>query len=130
MPLMFRKQVTARRAFTERRKTLAVGMILALGLAAALTMLMVGCGGVSPTVAPTPIPSPSAAPLSASDVQNIVQTAAEASGAPTMVIAVVDRGGAVLAVYRKPSAPSTTAGNFGAAGDLHDLGLAFQRPPP
>jgi len=127
MPLAFRKQTTARRALTERRKTLAVGMILALGLAVALAVLMVGCGGVSPTVAPAPTPSPSAAPLSVSDVQNVVQAAAEASDSPTMVIAVVDRGGAVLAVYRKPSATSTATGNFGATVDINDLALALAR---
>jgi len=39
----------------------------------------------------------------------------------------VDRGGAVLAVYRKPSAPSTTAGNFGATVDINDLAVALAR---
>jgi uncharacterized protein GlcG (DUF336 family) len=127
MPFAFRKQVTARRAFNERRKTLAVGMILALGLAAALTMLIVGCGGVSPDVAPAPTPSPTSTPLSSSDVQSIVETAAEASDSAAMVIAVVDRGGSVLAVYRKPSAPSTAVGNFGATVDINDLAVALAR---
>jgi uncharacterized protein GlcG (DUF336 family) len=125
MPFDFRKQVTARRAFNERRKTLAVGMILALGLAAALTMLIVGCGGVSPSVAPAP--SSASTPLSSADVQSLVEAAAEASDAATMVIAVVDRGGSVLAVYRKPSAPSTAVGNFGATVDINDLAAALAR---
>jgi len=127
MPLAFRKQISARRALTERRKTLIVSMIVALGLALAIVVLMVGCGGVSPTVAPPPLPAPNAAPLSISDVQNIVQVAAETSDSPSMVIAVVDRGGAVLAVFRKPSAPSSATGNFGATVDSNDLAVALAR---
>ncbi|HTZ32915.1 MAG TPA: hypothetical protein VMH31_10685 [Methylomirabilota bacterium] len=42
MSFAFRKQVTARRAYTERRKTLAVSMILAICFAAALVALIAG----------------------------------------------------------------------------------------
>jgi uncharacterized protein GlcG (DUF336 family) len=63
----------------------------------------------------------------ASDVQAIVQAAAEAADPTTMVIAVVDRSGAVLGVYRKPSAPATATGNFGATVDVNDLAVALAR---
>lgn len=127
MFLAVRKQITARRAYSERRKTLAVSMLLALGLAVALAVLMIGCGSVSSTSPPPPPVSASAPPLSSSDVQNIIQAAAEASDSPSMVIAVVDRGGAVLAVYRKTSAPVTATGNFGATVDVNDLAVALAR---
>ena len=41
MPFSIRKQITARRAYTERRKTLVVSVVLALSLAAALVVLIV-----------------------------------------------------------------------------------------
>ena len=65
---------------------------------------MAGCGGVvgSLTSAPPPSPTPN---LSVSDVTALVQAAAQAADPNTMVIAVVDRGGNILAVYRKPAAP-------------------------
>jgi uncharacterized protein GlcG (DUF336 family) len=65
--------------------------------------------------------------LSATDVQNIVQGAAQASDEASMVIAVVDRGGSVLAVYRKPGAAASATGNFGAAVDVNDLAVALAR---
>jgi len=42
MSFNFRKQITARRAYTERRKTLVVSMIFALDLAIALVVLIAG----------------------------------------------------------------------------------------
>jgi uncharacterized protein GlcG (DUF336 family) len=125
MPFALRKQVAARLAYRQRRKTVAFGMILALGLAAALTVLFVGCGTVSSTT-PAP-PTPAAAPLSTLDTQNIVQAAAEAADSPAMVIAVVDRGGSILAVFRKPGAGATATGNFGATVDVNDLAVALAR---
>jgi len=44
-----------------------------------------------------------------------------------MVIAVVDRGGIVLAVYRKPGAGATDVGNFGASVNVNDLAVALAR---
>jgi len=127
MPFAVRKQVAARRAYTQRRKTLAVGMILALGLAAALAVLIVGCGSVSSTPPVSPPLSSSVAPLSALDAQNLVQAAAQAADSPSMVIAIVDRAGSVLAVYRKPAAATTATGNFGATVNVNDLAVALAR---
>jgi len=44
-----------------------------------------------------------------------------------MVIAVVDRAGVILAVYRKPGAGTTAIGNFGATVDVNDLAVALAR---
>src|SRR5262249_47369963 len=44
-----------------------------------------------------------------------------------MVVAVVDRAGFVLAVYRTGHAPATASGNFGAAVDANDLAVALAR---
>jgi uncharacterized protein GlcG (DUF336 family) len=40
---------------------------------------------------------------------------------------VVDRGGSVLAVFRKPGAPTSATGNFGASVDVNDLAVALAR---
>jgi uncharacterized protein GlcG (DUF336 family) len=121
-----RKPVESRHAYVQRRQTIAFGMILALVLAAALAILLAGCGGTTATTNAT-TPPPAATALSASDVQNIVQAAAQASDATSMVIGVVDRGGSVLAVYRKPGAGASATGNFGASVDINDLAVALAR---
>jgi len=121
-----RKPVESQRAYEQRRKTIVWGIILALGLAAALAVLIVGCGGVAPSSSGS-TPPPTAAALSATDVQNIVQAAAQAADSASMVIAVVDRGGNILAVYRKPGAGSNATGNFGASVDINDLAVALAR---
>ena len=131
MEHVLRKPVESRRAYAQRRKTIAWAMFLALGIAAALAALLAGCGGNSVATTTNPVSTPSTpltgAPLSASDVQNIVQAAAQASDATSMVVAVVDRGGSVLAVYRKPGAGATAAGNFGGTVDVNDLAVALAR---
>jgi uncharacterized protein GlcG (DUF336 family) len=131
MEHVLRKPVESRQAYLNRRKTLAFGMLLALGLAAALTILLVGCGSVSSpsssSETSTPATTPTAPPLSITDTQNIVQAAAQAANVDSMVIAVVDRGGNVLAVYREPSAGTTATGNFGATVNVNDLAVALAR---
>lgn len=133
MERALRKPVESRQAYLNRRKTLAFGMLLALGIAVALTVLLVGCGSVTSSSSSngttTPTSTPSAAPLSISDVQNVVQAAAQAADANSMVIAVVDRGGNVLAVYREPDAGTTATGNFGATVNVNDLAVALARTP-
>jgi len=121
-----RKPVESREAYQHRRKTLVLGMLLALLIAGVLAMLLIGCGGVAfkPSVA---APTPSSAPLSILDVQNVAQAATQAADSNSMVIAVVDRGGNVLAVYRKPGAGGTAAGNFGTSVNINDLAVALAR---
>jgi uncharacterized protein GlcG (DUF336 family) len=122
-----RRPVESRRAYAQRRRTLIWAMLLALGITVALATLMVGCGSVAPTSNAAATAPATAAPLSIMDVQNIVQAAAQASDSDAMVIGVVDRGGNVLAVYRKPGAAATDIGNFGAAVDVNDLAVALAR---
>ena len=123
-----RKPVESRHAYAQRRKTIALGVILALGLALAIAILMIGCSsGTNATTNSTSSTPAAAAPLSVSDVQNIVQAAAQAADTTTMVIAVVDRGGSVLAVYREPAAGASATGNFGATVNVNDLAVALAR---
>jgi uncharacterized protein GlcG (DUF336 family) len=65
--------------------------------------------------------------LSAADVSAIIRTAAVALPATTMVIAVTDREGNVLGVFRKPSAPAIASGNFGAPVNTNDLAVSLAR---
>ena len=66
--------------------------------------------------------------LTGADVLNAVQGAATAISPDTMVIAVVDRAGTPLAVFRKAGAPATVVGNFGIAGvDANDYAIGLAR---
>jgi len=121
-----RRPIESRRAYEQRRKTLGFAMVLALIVSIALLVLMVGCGTTT-TLSGGGVTPPPVSALSAMDVQNVVQAAAEAVDTNTMVIAVVDRGGSVLAVYRKPGAGATGIGNFGAIVDVNDLAVALAR---
>src|SRR5260370_6992031 len=44
-----------------------------------------------------------------------------------MVIAVVDRRGKVLGVFRKPNAPNTVLGNFSIMEDANDVAISLAR---
>ena len=100
--------------------------MLALGAAGALALLFAGCGGgTGSVVTPTP-PSPSVQPLQIADVQKIVQAAVNSANVD-MVVAVVDRAGFVLGVFRTQNAPSTGVGNFSASVDANDLAVALAR---
>jgi len=74
-------------------------------------MLLIGCGGGSnASVVPPPIPTVQA--LQVVDVQNIVQAAVNSVNVD-MAVAVVDRAGFVLGVFRTQNAPAAATGNFG-----------------
>jgi uncharacterized protein GlcG (DUF336 family) len=120
-----RRPVAARRNLEQRKKTLALGILLALGLAGVLALLLVGCGGGSATpIAPPPITPVQA--LQIADVQKIVQAAVNSANVD-MVVAVVDRAGFVLGVFRTQNAPATAAGNFGQALGANDVAVALAR---
>src|SRR5713226_2466581 len=120
-----RRPVESRRALRRRKKTLALGIFLALGIAGALAMLLLGCGsGSSAPVAPPPTPAVQA--LQAADVQNIVQAAVNSVNAD-MAVTVVDRAGFVLGVFRTQSAPATAVGNFGLLQDANEVAVALAR---
>jgi uncharacterized protein GlcG (DUF336 family) len=59
-------------------------------------------------------------------VQNIVQAAVNSVNVD-MVVAVVDRAGFVLGVFRTPNAPGTAVGNFAQTQDANDLAVALAR---
>jgi uncharacterized protein GlcG (DUF336 family) len=99
---------------------------LFLVLTAALAIGIAGCGGVAGFLTSAPPPS-SVQSLTAADVSTLVQTAAQAADPNTMVIAVVDRSGNVLGVYRKPSAPTLVTGNFNAQVDANELAVSLAR---
>ncbi len=61
------------------------------------------------------------------DVQNIVTAAASSVNDPTLIIAVTDRVGNVLAVYRNPSAPAMAVGNYGNMIIANDLAVGLAR---
>src|ERR1700734_961366 len=84
------------------------------------------CGGSSSPTLTSPPPPPTVA-LTQSDVSAIVQAAAEAVNSDTMVIAVVDRLGRILAVYKQPSAPALVQGNFSQMVPSDDLAVSLAR---
>lgn len=120
-----RKPVESRRALQRQRKTLALGIFLAFGIAGSLAMLLAACGGGSSApVVPPPVAS--VQPLLTTDVQNIVQTAVNSVNVD-MIVTVVDRAGFVLGVFRTQNAPVTTSGNFGQVQDANDVAVALAR---
>jgi uncharacterized protein GlcG (DUF336 family) len=60
-------------------------------------------------------------------VSAIVQAAAQAVNSDTMVIAVVDRLGRILAVYKEPSAPPLVMGNFSQMVPSDELAVSLAR---
>jgi uncharacterized protein GlcG (DUF336 family) len=123
---MLRKSVNAHRALDERKRFLVFAAALAFGIAGAIALLMVGCGSGNPAAVVPPPPTPAVQPLQIADVEKIVQAAVNAVNVD-MVVAVVDRGGFVLGVFRTQSAPVTAAGNFSATVDANDLAVALAR---
>jgi len=112
----------------QRRRLLVIGALLALSAAAGLVLILAGCGGGSGTVAvmtPSP-PAPAVQALGTADVQKIVQAAVNSAGVD-MVVAVVDRAGFVLGLFRTLNAPATAVGNFGTTVNASDLAVALAR---
>lgn len=65
--------------------------------------------------------------LTAADVTAITKAAAEAVASTTIVIAVTDREGVVLGLYRGPAAPTTVTGNFGATVNANNFAVSLAR---
>ncbi|HYL37574.1 MAG TPA: heme-binding protein [Bryobacteraceae bacterium] len=65
--------------------------------------------------------------LTAADVDAVIQSAAASMNSEALVIAVTDRQGDILAVYRKPAAPATAAANFGLQADANEVAVALAR---
>ena len=130
-----REPVPARRAHQRRRKVLIVTIAAAAVLVVLLSIFLVGCGSggqsqsqMNPQSAVNTVPGAAATvTLTSSDVESIVHAAAAATSPTTAVIAVVDRAGNVLALYRKPDAPLTVAGNFGMQISTNDIAIGLAR---
>jgi uncharacterized protein GlcG (DUF336 family) len=99
--------------------------LLAL-VAVATALIQCGCGGASSHHSDLDRPETVANQLSSADVQNVVQNAATSVNAP-FVIAVTDRGGNILAVFRKTGAPPTAVGDFGATVSADELAVGLAR---
>src|ERR1700732_798107 len=126
-----REPLPARRAHQRRRNVLMVSIAAAVILVVVLSIFLVGCGGGNQITLQSAVIAPASASttvtLSPSDVDSIVRAAAAATSPTTAVIAVVDRAGTVLAVYRKPDAPLTVAGNFGIQTSTNDIAIGLAR---
>ena len=107
-------------------KQQAFALVVYFPLVFVATTLLCGCGAASGPLNSGAPPAPVQS-LTAADVTALVQTAAEAADPNSMVIAVVDRAGNILGVYRKPSAPVLAAGNFGAQVDTNELAVSLAR---
>ncbi len=111
---------------TDKIKKSQILRSIFFGISFALVAIVAGCGGLVGPLTSAPPPS-SVQSLTSSDVNALVQAAAQAANPNTMVIAVVDRSGTILGVYRKPSAPSLAAGNFSALVDTNELTVSLAR---
>ena len=72
-----------------------------------------------------PLPDP--VMLTSDDVAAVVQAAASSVNSDALVIAVTDRQGDILAIYKKPAAPATSAANFGIQADTKEVAVALAR---
>src|ERR1700722_2079145 len=72
-------------------------------------------------------PRPDPVVLTSGDVVSVVQAAAASVNSDAMVIAVTDRQGDILAIYKNPSPPATSAANFGAQADTKEVAVALAR---
>src|SRR5271170_3744803 len=72
-------------------------------------------------------PAPDPVMLTSSDVSAVVAAAASSVNSDAMVIAVTNRQGNILAIYRKPSAPATSAANFGTQAGTQEVAVALAR---
>ena len=65
--------------------------------------------------------------LTADEVRSVAQHAASSVGSQGMAIAVTNRQGDILALFRTPGAPDTAIGNFSASVDTNELAVALAR---
>lgn len=100
------------------------------GVAVFLLLCALVCGDEpahSHLTHPRPKIAPDPGGLTASDVQSVIESAAQSVNSVSMVIAVTDRMGNILAVFRQPKAPSGSIANFGAVVDTNELAVGLAR---
>src|SRR5712675_2680026 len=122
---MLKRCTESCQARQKPQRRIRVGLFSPLAIAGTLAVLLIGCASVSgvPVTAPS---FPPVQPLQIADVQNIVQGAVNSVNVG-MVVAVVDRGGFVLGVFRTQNAPATAQGNFGQMQNANDVAVALAR---
>jgi uncharacterized protein GlcG (DUF336 family) len=100
------------------------GRLLNASLVVTALITSASCGGIG--AIPAAQSTTQGAFLSKDAVDAVVKAAAASVSEP-LVIAVVDRGGNILAVYRKASAPTTSIGNFGRIVSANELAVGLAR---
>ncbi len=108
----------------DNRKPDAIPALLAVLLLTAILSLALSCSSGGTATPPPPVLN--VVPLTAAEVNTIVNDASQSVNAP-LVIAVADRAGNILAVFRNPTAPATATGNFGSTVDANELAVALAR---
>jgi uncharacterized protein GlcG (DUF336 family) len=101
----------------------------ALSVCVGALLILGGCGGGNQPPAPTAPPPGQqdiTAVLTKADVDKVIQAAA-ASVNVGVTVAVTDRQGDILAVYRKPGTPATSPGNYGNMVDTNELAVGLAR---
>jgi len=111
---------------TETRKRYLLWLWLALLSVAIVLCLSCGGGGSTPSSSNATDPPSTATSLSVTDVNNVVQNAVMSVNAP-MVVAVADRAGNILAVFKTTGAPTTSIGNFGETVPADELAVGLAR---
>jgi len=104
-----------------RRQRLLLASCVVVGVAG-----FVSCGGAKTQRQDLDRPETVASQLSAPDVQNVIQNAAQATNR-AYVIAVTDRGGNILAIFRKTGAPANANANFGVSASSDEVAVALAR---
>jgi uncharacterized protein GlcG (DUF336 family) len=89
-------------------------------------MLCLSCGSSGSPSSTSQGPPSVAIPLMVTDVSNVVQNAIMSVNAP-MVVAVVDRAGKILAVFKTDQAPDMSTGNFRQMVKSDELAVALAR---
>src|ERR1700722_5826548 len=98
-------------------------ILFALALAASI-----GLAQPRPPVERHPHPRPDPVVLTSDDVAAVVAATAAAVNSDAMAIAVSDRQGDILAIYKKPSVPATSAANFGNQAPTTEVAVALAPP--
>jgi len=109
------------------QRQLSTLMYVATALLFLITVSLIpSCGGGAIGTPPSAPVATNVETLTTADVNAIVLASAQSVDTP-IVIAVTDRGGAVLAVYKRPGAPATSIGNFSQSVPTDDLAVALAR---
>ena len=115
------------RMLEPRRANWLVSTTTRLLASGSLIVGLVSCGsGTNSAAIPVTTPSDSSNVLTREDVINIVSATAAAVNVP-MVVAVTDRRGVVLAVFRKNGYSATTLANFQQVAPSDEVAVALAR---